>query len=348
MTVVPAIQRVLVLGTGAMGALLGARLARGGLVEVTLAGTWSAALDAIGRHGVVVVEDDEDEGRVWSARPGVAPLDGPLPRADLVLVLVKSHRTAAVAPHAARALAPGGVALSLQNGLGNREALAAACGGERVLQGVTAIGSTVIAAGRVRAFGAGGTVVGAAPAPAAAQAVVLLLRRCGLPATVVADLTGALWRKLAVNSAINPVSALTGVTNGELLARADARAVMAAAALEVEAVARALGVDGASGWVDAVFSVAHATAGNRSSMLQDVLRGVPTEIDAINGAVTREARRLGLPAPVNEWLWNAVRSLPADGAPRASVAGAQRVPLPGLAGCPLPLGSVGALAGAAP
>jgi 2-dehydropantoate 2-reductase len=116
------------------------------------------------------------------------------------------------------------------------------------------------------------------------------------------------WGKLAVNAGINPLTAILGVPNGELLNRIYAKALMIAAAEEVAAVAEAHGVrmpyDDPGG---AVIRVAHRTASNRSSMLQDMERGAPTEIDAINGAVVREGDRLGVATVVNRILWTLVR-----------------------------------------
>jgi 2-dehydropantoate 2-reductase len=242
---------------------------------------------------------------------------GPLAPADLVLVLVKSHQTAAAAQHAARARAPEGLVLTLQNGLGQREELAAAVGAEHVVVGVTSVGATLVAPGAVQVGGLGATVLGRTPATAERLVrVVELFNAAGLPTTVTDDIERLRWRKLAVNAAINAVSALAGVPNGALLADPALAVDMAAAAREVGAVAAAaeldLGVDPA----ELARSVALATAGNRSSMLQDLDRGAPTEVDAIQGAVVRAGRRLGVPTPVNERLWRAVRAREADAAAR--------------------------------
>jgi 2-dehydropantoate 2-reductase len=122
------------------------------------------------------------------------------------------------------------------------------------------------------------------------------------------DLAGLRWRKLAVNAAINALTALAGLPNGALLDDPVLAADMAAAAREVGAVAAAAGVDLGADPAELARAVARATAANRSSMLQDLARGAPTEVDAIQGEVLRLGRRLGVPTPVNERLWRAVRS----------------------------------------
>jgi 2-dehydropantoate 2-reductase len=336
--------RVLILGTGAMAKLVGARLARTGRAEVTLAGTWVAAIEAMARDGITVEEEcGEWTVPVWAVRLdaadrerdfrlGWADLEGAF---DLVLVLVKSHQTASVAPVAARAVAPGGMVLTLQNGLGNREILTAAAASataaavdlaaQRVAAGVTSMGATGLAPARVRAGGPGSTVIGTTPATErATRDLAALWREGGMEIDITEDIERLLWRKLAVNAAINPLSALLGVPNGRLLEALDLRGTLVAAAREVGAVAAARGIDLGADPAELALDVARRTADNRSSMLQDVLRGAETEIDAISGAVVREGRRLGVPTPVNAAMWEAVRRI---GEGDVSLARGRRLPV---------------------
>jgi len=119
-----------------------------------------------------------------------------------------------------------------------------------------------------------------------------------------------LWGKLIVNAGINPLTAILGVPNGVLLERPHARALMRATVMEAVAVAHARGVTlPYPDPVAAVEQVAHKTGSNRSSMLQDVTRGAPTEIDAINGAIVGEGREVGVPTPINETLWRLIHSV---------------------------------------
>lgn len=293
--------RVLVVGTGAIGSLLAARLARAGAAEVTVAGTWTEALDTMRRNGITV---KDDTGR-WSARVAAVNLsDVGQNQADFVLVLVKSPRTAAVAETAARALAPGGMIVTLQNGLGNREVLAAVAGGDRVAVGVTTLGATLLGAGRVRAA-PGGIVIGAPDAGPLAR-LVHALQAAGMETETMPDIGRLVWRKLAASCSINPVAALLGVANGVLVSSAEGRERLTAAAREVGAVAQAKGIDLQDDAVALSLTVASRTAGNRCSMLQDLDRGVPTEIDALCGAVVAEGRAVGVPTPVNAALWHEV------------------------------------------
>jgi 2-dehydropantoate 2-reductase len=294
---------VAVFGTGALGSYVAARLSALGDSAVTIVGTWREGLDAIARDGIHV----EEPGRSLLARPAVAHLHDRVPPAHFVLILVKSHQTASVAAAATRAVQADGRIVTLQNGLGNRDILEAAGEpqGVRVRAGLVVAGVRLIAPGQVSALPGTITLEGAREAPM--QRLEGLLRAAGLATRLVDDIEPELWRKLAVNCAINPLSALRGVPNGALLEDPQTRALMAAAAEEVEAVAAARGV-AVSGAARAAADIAAGTAGNRSSMLQDLDRGARTEIDALCGAVVREARRLGVPAPVNERLWREVRA----------------------------------------
>jgi 2-dehydropantoate 2-reductase len=291
-----------VFGTGALACAIGGRLARSG-ERVVLVGRWATAREAIARQGIVVHEERD----TWATRVATASAEDPPPGGPVALVLVKSHQTVSVAPCVLRSLSPEGVAVTLQNGLGNRETLAATLGPGRVAVGVTTLGARLLGPGEVQVV-PGRIVLG--EEPATAEAVGRLARRlraAGLPAEVTTDVERVVFAKLAANCAINPLTALRGVDNGALIEDPEARRTLRAAALEVAAVAEARGVrlEDPAGRVE---QVARDTASNRSSMLQDMERGAPTEIDALCGAVTAEGRRLGVPTPVNEALWREVRA----------------------------------------
>jgi 2-dehydropantoate 2-reductase len=285
-----------------MACAVGARLARIG-AAVTLAGGWREALDAIAAHGLRVHEPDES----WSVRVMTVPLDRLTERYPLALVLVKSHQTAAVANVLTRALEGAGLAVTIQNGLGNPELLAAALGPERVAAGIAIMGAALVAPGEVR-YVPGRIVLGSSPASAERVThLVALLAAAGIPSSITHDLAAAVWCKLAANCAVNPLTALYGLTNGELLARGDLRPQVETAAREVGLVAAANGIRLPRDTVESTLETARATTANRSSMLQDLERGARTEIDAMCGAVAREGRRLGIATPVNADLFRRVR-----------------------------------------
>jgi 2-dehydropantoate 2-reductase len=222
------------------------------------------------------------------------------------LVLVKSWQTATAAGQLAASLAEDGVALTLQNGAGNREKLVDALGAERVALGVTTTGATLLEPGCVRPAGEGVVSLGmhSRLGPLADR-----LRAAGFVVEDAPDPDALLWGKLVINAAINPLTALLGVPNGALLERPPARSLLAEAAREAAAVAAAQGLRlPFDDPVGAAERVAQRTAANRSSMLQDVQRGAPTEIDAICGAIVTAGEQAGVQTPVNRILWQLVKA----------------------------------------
>jgi 2-dehydropantoate 2-reductase len=226
-----------------------------------------------------------------------------LPQPDVLLFCVKTFQTEAAAHHAAPLAGPDTVVLRLQNGLADPAPLVAMAAPERVVLGTSGHGANTVGWGHIRHAGSGPTRLGPLVpsgmegAERAAEAL-----RPGFPDTeVVDDVLPVLWRKLLANVAINPLTALTGLRNGQLLEVPLLRAAMADLASEAECTAIAAGISLNGGQGLALAEAAcRQTAGNRSSMLQDVESGRPTEIEDICGAVVREATRLGLPAPLNQ------------------------------------------------
>lgn len=294
---------VLIVGTGAMACLFGARLARH--ARVTMLGTWRDGLDALRSEGIRL----QVNGVVQTAPVRATDNPDDCRGARLALVLVKSWQTARAALQLRQCLSDEGVALTLQNGLGNRECLEEMLGAERVAQGVTTYGATLQAPGRARLGGEG--VIYSACHPRLGP-LLELLRRAGFVLELVEDIVPLVWGKVVVNAGINPVTALLRVPNGVLLepGREGAWRVARQAAEEAARVAKRSGVrlpfTSAERYVA---EVARRTSTNRSSMLQDVERGRPTEIEAISGAIVAAGQRLGVPTPVNRMLWDLISSL---------------------------------------
>lgn len=293
-----------VVGPGALGGLLAALLAEAGESVVLLAP--GAERAARLRQGLVLAGPGERGAREVAVRV-VGPDEAPPEALEAVLLCVKARDTAAAVGRVA-ALAGAPTLVVLQNGLGRADEAARLLGdADRVVVGVTTEGATLEAEGRVRHAGRGPTrLAPLTPAGAErARAVARTLRAAGLDAEVVADLERIVWEKLQVNAAINALTGLLGCNNGALLRSPATRALAQDAAREVAALATLRGVAG--DWTPAASArrweaVATATAENASSTLQDLRRGRPTEVSAINGAVASAAREAGLAAPINESL----------------------------------------------
>lgn len=294
-------EQLTIIGSGAMALYFGSRLAGAG-IEVQFLGSWTEGVRAIQQQGIRLAEGAGEQ--VFPARAYLDESElGPVRHA---LVLVKSWQTARAAGQLSRLLAPDGIALTLQNGLGNAETLQAALGPERSAQGVTTYGATLLGPGLVRPGGEGVVAVQRHPALAGLTAS---FQKAGLNVQEVADLSSLVWGKLVINVGINPLTALLGVPNGGLLESPAAVEVMGLAAREAAAVARKSGVrldfDDPAGAAEAV---AEATSRNSSSMLQDLRRGAPTEIEALCGEVTRRGKALNQPTPVNHLLYLLIKA----------------------------------------
>jgi len=287
-------MRIILFGTGAMACLFGARLSS--IAQVALVGSWTEGIAAIRQRGILF----EDACGSRTVAVNAEYLGAPLEPADLAIILVKSWQTEQIARHFAEYLKPDGIAVSLQNGLGNLELL-----GPRAFSGATSEGATLLGPAHVRVGGSGPTYIAAPAWVAEVLASGGFDCRCCSPDAA----AGLLWGKLLVSCGINALTALLRIPNGEILNRPDAADLMVRAALECAVIARALKIELPFADPEAqVRGVAERTAANQSSMLQDLQRGAPTECDAINGAVVREARKLGMTAPVNEILWKLVRA----------------------------------------
>ncbi len=296
-------QNILIVGTGALATLFAWRFARTGH-HPTLLGQWQPGVQALREKGARMVDARGEEQAIPVQ---VVEHADECANVRHALVLVKSWQTQRAAAELVRCLAPDGLVVTLQNGLGNYEILSEALGTDRVALGSTTTGATLLGPGLVKPAGDGAVSIEARPR---IEPIETALRSSGFRVEIVKDAKSLVWTKLVINSAINPLTALLGVPNGELLRRPAARALMRALAEETAAVAAAEGVQ--LGFADAaamVEDVARKTASNYSSMLQDIRRGAPTEIDAICGAVTRAGERDGVPTPINKACWKLIEAL---------------------------------------
>lgn len=288
-------MRVLIVGAGAIGSLFGFLLVRAGRSVILVA---RPPADMALRNGGLRVE-----GRIEGTAPVEAvpevPSEAPV---DVVLLAVKARDVRSAARSVARALSKPRPVVALQNGLGieSEVTLGLSDGGwpdpgSWVVRAVNSYGATWLGPGHVRYAGAGELLVPAGPGPA--DRAVELFASAGLEVRRVPDLGREVWKKLLVNASINPVTADHRVPNGAL--RDDPLRGQALRLLrEAQQVARAEGYDFPDAEADAeLWRVVRATSENRSSMLQDVERGRPTEIDWISGAILAAGRRHGLDLP---------------------------------------------------
>ena len=299
-------MKITVAGAGAMGCRFGAALFEAGH-HVTLLDGWQEHVTAVNEDGLRVTDATGTRALRVPAVVLLSP-SRPYPDpADLVIVFAKATATGAVAAAAAAtgAIGPSSVVLTLQNGLGNVEALLAHVPADRLLAGTTTLGTELLGPGRIRALGSGETVLGPLPGEfptAAAELVASTLAGAGMSVRVSPNALEVIWAKVAFNCVMNTLCSIASIPVSAL-ARYDGFDALAASVLdEIAAVARAEGVivDTAAALrlMRAQFDPS-ASGDHLASMLQDLMNGRPTEIAHLNGAIAARAAARGIDAPVN-------------------------------------------------
>ncbi|OSP90878.1 2-dehydropantoate 2-reductase [Burkholderia pseudomallei] len=299
-------MKIAILGAGAMGSLFGGLLAEADQ-HVTLLDINDAHLHAITTHGLRLETDTGDRHvrNLQALRPGDAT-DVP----DLLIVFTKAMHTRAALASVRHLIGESTHVLTLQNGLGNVEALASVVPQERIFVGVTTWPADLAGPGHVRSHGAGAIrlmTADGAQRPLLTP-VVDTLSAAGLNCQADANVWGAVWEKVAFNAALNPLCTVLNQPVDALGAVEDGPTLALSIVDEVLTVARASGITvNAAKVSDNVRHAIVAHRGHKPSMLQDVLAGRPTEIESINGAVVATARRHGVPVPHTETLMQLVR-----------------------------------------
>ena len=304
-------MRICVVGCGAVGSLFAANLASLEDVEVWAYDLAQAHVDAINERGLRLI----GAGEVHATGIRATSDASELPACDFGIVATKAMHTEAAIAATAHAFAEGAVA-SVQNGVGNEEALAPHVA--RVIRGTTFPAGKILEPGVVQWDVKGDTTFGPfEPSPARAAEIEQLAAACtrgGMPSVAVGDARGAQWRKVIFNSATNPVGALTGLTHGRICERPDLRRFVTGLVDEGKAVAAAQGIELDS---DPEALIDHAAKpevayDHKASMLQDVEARRPTEVDYLNGGIVRFGRENGVPTPLNEAIVALIKGMEAS------------------------------------
>ncbi|PKM84665.1 MAG: 2-dehydropantoate 2-reductase [Firmicutes bacterium HGW-Firmicutes-11] len=305
-------MRIAIIGAGAMGCLYGGLLSASGQ-DVTLLDIMEDHVKEINENGLRMegksASGSFEEQIFDTIKATTNPLE--IGVVDLVIIFVKSTFTRQ-ATEANRVLfGPDTTVLTLQNGMGNVDAIATVADKANIIAGTTAHGATMLGPGHIRHAGSGKTILGELDGKVSKrmEEIAALFNQAGLETEVTENVTGLLWDKLLVNVGINALTAILGVTNGKLVETRESESLLEQAVEEGKKVAEARGVRlNHSDPVAHTKEVCRATAENRSSMLQDITNGRKTEIDMINGAIVREGRAVSIPTPVNELLTLLIKS----------------------------------------
>ena len=298
-------MRILVFGAGAIGSVLGGFLAEAGH-DVTLLGrAWH--LDAVREHGLTIT-GLWGEHHVQPVATATTPEAVARPHdVDWIFVCVKAYQTPEAAAALRAFLGPQTLVCAFQNGLGNYETLIQQIPPSRVALGRVIFGAE-LSPGRVRvSVCADEVLIGAPDASVPRERVAQLaaaLQESGVPSRSTATILVALWAKVLYNCTLNGLSTLLEVPYGKLLEHPPAARLMRAIIDEAYRIAAARQVllepSSADAYCELLFKrLIPDTAAHRASMLQDLGRGKPTEIDALNGALVRLGAQAGVPAPMN-------------------------------------------------
>ena len=317
-------MRIAIIGVGAIGGLLAAKLAHAG-EEVSVVAR-GAHLAAIRDNGLRLVEAD---GEIV-ARPRAFSRVAELGPQDCVVLAVKAHQVADIAPDVPAALAPEGTILTAQNGIpfwyfhksgGPHEGrglasvdpdgrIAGALPVERILGSVVYPAAEIAAPGLIRHIEGNRFTLGELDGATTARATALseAFHRAGFKAPVTSDLRTEIWLKLWGNATLNPISALTRATLSDILGFAPTRALIAAMMAEVKAIGEAHGIRFRLS-IEKRIAGAEAIGAHKTSMLQDIEAGRAPEIEALVGSVIEMGRLAGLEAPRLEAAYAMVKLL---------------------------------------
>jgi 2-dehydropantoate 2-reductase len=304
-----AIHTVAVLGAGAMGSLFAARIAETG-ADVVVVDVDPARLTAI-RQGGIALTDDFGSRTVAVRAAHASELRGTV---DLIILFTKGMHSAAALASVAQLRECRPATLTLQNGLGNADLLAAAFGEDRVVMGTALIPADLTGPNAVSTHGFDSICLGPMAAGAAEVAghVGALLSRARFSVTQRTDIVAAVWEKVAFNAALNAIAMICEVPNAGI-DNAPGRRIAGAVARETVAVAAANGISlDLDEIMASIDSALREHRNHKASMLHDREAYRPSEIEMINGAIARQGARLGVPTPVCDTLGDLVRIIEAS------------------------------------
>ncbi|MEG6584589.1 ketopantoate reductase family protein [Dendrosporobacter sp. 1207_IL3150] len=299
-------MKIAIIGAGAMGSLFGAMLAQGGQ-DVILIDKRTELVQAITQNGLKII--DESSEIIVNIRASADITDAE--KADLIILFVKAYDTQQAIQDCIRIIDDKTVVLTMQNGLGNIEKIGTVIGEEKVIAGSTSYGCIVAAPGLIKVSNIGKVTLGELNGSLSGRLLRIAetFSSVGINVSLSENIQSLIWTKLAVNTGINAITAITSLTNGELLVRKETRELMNLAINELVSVANHKGIRFLQDPFKLAEAVAKDTYTNKSSMLQDIEKGSKTEIDNINGAIVAEGKKYEVETPVNHVLTLLIKAL---------------------------------------
>jgi 2-dehydropantoate 2-reductase len=299
-------MKIAVMGAGAMGSLFGGLLAFSG-EDVWLIDIRKENVDALNALGLTY----EKKGKIQTIGVKATQDIASVGKADLILLMVKAYQTEKAVSDALPLQHDETVFFTLQNGPGNEETICKSVDPKNVMLGVTGQGATFLGPGHIRHAGWGKTYIGELDHRVSdrAQQIAKMFCEAEIETEVSENIHTMIWNGLVVNAGIDALAALTDMKNGELLDHPETLRVMEALVSEAAEVARKKGIALEGDPLDSTKRFAEATRENRSPIGQDVDYRQKTEVDVINGAVVREAERLGIAVPYNRMITDLIRAI---------------------------------------
>jgi 2-dehydropantoate 2-reductase len=296
-------MKILIVGCGAIGKLFGVKLSGGGH-EVIFLERDPEVVEAINLNGIRLTKLNAQDTETDTPIRAQATTEGTsVNTCDLIILAVKGYSTAPATKSVRHLVSRESPILTIQTGLGNIETMAEIINRSDILGGVTYLGATSLSGSKIRHAGIGATLIGELEGNPTERLkdVKKAFDASGIQTQVSDNIVGHIWSKSLVYAAINPLTAILRLKNGQLVQKMESIALAKRLIDEGRLVAQAFGVQLPQvDSYDLLLEVCHNTAENLSPMLQDILSNRPTEVEALNGAIHTQGKLRGISTPLHQ------------------------------------------------
>jgi len=306
-------MKILIVGAGAMASLFGGRLASNNN-DVTLYNRQNEHVKEINRNGLTIIEKNNDSTHVsLNITQEISVND----EYDVVVVLIKAHANQIVLEPIKAKISTKTLIITLQNGIGNLETINKIFPYNDTAAGGAGCGASIERNGVITHRGWGKSYIGYPndlKKKVLIEQFVQLLNDCGIETELAEDAQSVIWNKLMINIAYNALTALTRLRNGDLINTKEGKELLSNIVREALQIANVSGIKlkDTNPISECLRMGREDIGGNKSSMLMDILNHRKTEVNVINGAISREGKKLGIPTPYNDMITNMVEIIEAN------------------------------------
>ncbi len=304
--------KTVIIGPGAIGCLFASKLSKLPYIDLWILDKKPPRAKLLRKSGIRVTGLSNIYLKPEKIKITTDPKE--IKKPEIIIVCVKSHQTEEAIKKAGPLISKNTKILTVQNGLNNVETIQKVIKRKiNIIAGITSHGATLLAPGKIKHAGIGQTIIGKIDKNTKNRELIKIkkiLNQAGIETEITTDIQSALWSKLVINSAINPIGSIVFKKNGEILKDKYWKDILCKTAEESAKVAKKLGIKLMyKNPSQKVIDVCSKTSENYNSMLQDILNRRKTEIEYINGAIIRKAKELGLETPYNNMLYYFVKFL---------------------------------------